>query len=163
MKGILVTLLIFMILQVAFLDSLMINQNKPDILLIVVILFGLYLAPHQALTLGLFGGLLKDISSGGPFLINTIFFASLGLVVSHISKYLYRESPFSQVFLCFLAALLNSFLYYLTLRASAPGLNFINLFKHIIFPSTLYTALLSPVLFWVFKKLRFQCLIYDET
>mgnify|MGYP001596777321 CR=1 FL=1 len=141
--------LIFALIQTAALDTISIFGVKPDILLIVVILFGFRLGWMSGCITGLISGFLKDIFSGTLLGADSFSFALTGIVAGWLGRRFYAETPIAQVILSFWVALFNHFLYLVVSHPLPLG----DAIKFIILPSSAYTALFSVPVFFILRKI----------
>ena len=141
--------LIFALIQTVVLDTLSLFGIKPDILLIVVILFGFRLGWMSGCIVGLISGFVKDIFSGTLLGVDSFSFALTGIVAGWLGRRFYAETPITQVLLSFWVALLNHFLYLVVSHPLPSG----DAIKFIILPSSAYTALFSVPVFFILRKI----------
>lgn len=147
------TILGFIILQVSILPLVEIRGIRPDLLLIAVVFFSLQLGPTHGLVLGIIAGFLKDCLGNGLFGGYAFCFALLGLIVGYNGKVLYRESPYTQVVVTFLASCLAFFLYYLLVRLYRAMPPMTDSFRWVILPASLYTAVISLPAFFLLQRI----------
>ena len=105
-------LIIALILQSTAIDYIKIFNAKPDLVLLLVIFFGLFFGPGVGLETGFFAGLLKDILSTDIFGINTLTLAVTGLIVGALSAKFSKESRITQTVLVFAFALFSMSIHY---------------------------------------------------
>ncbi|MDD4202009.1 MAG: rod shape-determining protein MreD [Candidatus Omnitrophica bacterium] len=107
----------------------------PDLMMIFVVFFGLFYGPKQGLQTGLFAGFIIDLL-GEHFLgINIFYYMSAGVVCGFLGDKIYKESPFTQIISVF----------FLTMLISKMNI-----------PHCLYTALISPFVFFILEQIFFQ-------
>ena len=138
-------------LQLLFSHQLNPLRIKPDFLLIAVIFLNFYVDFKEAAGIGFLAGFLKDSFSAGIFGANIFAFLVCIVILAQYQRYIYREDLYLKVILVFLISLLSGFLnYFIALsRISAP---FISSFFWVIFPESLYTTLVSPLVFWIMRR-----------
>ena len=157
MKKILAILIVFIlgILQSTVLDYIKIFRVKPDVLLISVIFFSLHFGKANfGLLVGFFSGLLEDILSNSLIGVNAFSFGLCGLIMGAQGNKIYKDSLSVQSLVSFIAALFISlFSYCLFSLISEAVRPFVEYFKYIIFPASLYTALVSPAIFFILSKI----------
>lgn len=146
------TILTLLVLQVTFLPLIEVHGVKPDLILIATVFFSLQLGPWFGLWIGLASGLLKDLFSQG--LVGGFAFSlgAVGLIVGYHGKLLYKESPFVQGVVTFLASALVNFCYYglVNLYLTMPPL--MASFRYIILPASIYTAIFALPVFFLLQK-----------
>lgn len=136
---------VFGILQVTILDYFKIFGVKPDLLLIMVFIAGLFLDLKPALGLGILAGILKDAFSSGPFSISTILFPIWIFLIAKLIREVSVEDNISRMLLIFAVALLNNVTSGLVLIYSG-GFVPLGIFLRITFLSSIYTALTLPLI-----------------
>ncbi len=137
------------LIQLLFLDHMNITSVKPDLLVILVVFFAIFFGPAIGAETGFISGLLKDIYSVDIFGVNTMLLLATGLIVGLLSPKLFKESKLTQVMLVFASSLS-----YMTIHYYASlfmlGVTYITLPDYmygLIVPSSLYTAILSALIF----------------
>jgi len=152
-RSLIIAIFIFIaaVMQLNILQSVNFFNIRPDILLILVIFFNMHFSLRKGLIIGGICGLLKDIFSSGIFGLNLFSFIICILVLKEIKKYFYKESNSMLIFTTFLISLINSIISCVAMSAILD-LTFIRPFLLIIFLESIYTALISPIVFIPFKK-----------
>lgn len=141
----------FTVLQCTALEYIRIFKVKPDILLILIIFFSLYYGRTYGLIVGALCGIFSEATSGMPAGFTILTYSLAGLILGHIGRWVYNQKIFSQIGISFIFI----FVIYLTLLFAfrAPELNrfLSDILIFIILPASLYTACLTPVLFYFLK------------
>jgi rod shape-determining protein MreD len=161
MKSFVFILVIIMlaILQVTILDIVKIFNNKPDFLLICVVVASLFFEPKQALIASVFAGILKDIFYTAPFGINTVLFLVWSLLIAGLSKKISIDYYLIRMSLMFIISLLNNVVTGLII--SYLG-NFIPL--GIFFRNVILSAIYTTIAFFPFLKIseKFPAVFQSE-
>jgi len=132
------------LLQADLLEVITIAGIKPDLLLILLVFFAVYLQTHEAIITSFVIGFMADLigSSMGP---GTISLGLLGSGLSYLSRYIsLKRMPF-QALAIFLLVLAGTFLAYPLKRIAAQPI-YQDLYGE-LFATALYTAILGPFLF----------------
>lgn len=151
--GAFILLLLLTILQATSLNRLSILGIKPDLLLILVILLGLHHGPLSGAGYGFLAGVLLDIFSPSPLGTNALSKTVLGFFAGAAAPLLYLEAPLIQGLLLFLGMFLEGMILFILLSSFHLAPNFSYSFLYIILPASLYTSLLTPFFFYVFKRI----------
>lgn len=153
MRNLIIAIFIFIsaIIQFTILYTISFFNIRPDILLILVVFLNLYLPFKKGLVIGGICGVLKDIFSSGVFGLNLLSFVICIFIIKGIKKYLYKEDHSMRILIIFLISLINSTIYCI-FKTAFFGLTFAYPFALIIFFESVYTALISPVIFIPFRK-----------
>jgi rod shape-determining protein MreD len=157
MKRVLLSLVIgifFFTLQATLLSSLPIQRIRPDIVLILILYWGLSASAVSGGILSVFLGFLMDLFSGNSFGLYTFSRPLLFCITQLFKGRLYLESLLSQFLFVFLFAVFEGLLILTLLWALNPfplG-NLTSLFFAFFLPQSFLTGLLSPILFLLFNK-----------
>ncbi len=146
----LVTVFGAFLLQVTAVNHFKIFGIKPDLILISIVLVSLFCDFKLALPLSIAAGALKDIYGAGTFAVNAILSGLWSFLVMNLSRRVSMDINLTRAVLVFIIAILNAlamaiFLWYLG-TAVAFGI-----FLRVSFLDSLYTALLSLLVFKIFK------------
>jgi len=147
------TILALLTLQVTVLPLIKVQRVRPDLLLIAVCFAGLQWGPWFGLGVGVSCGLLKDCFSQGLMGGYGFCFGLLGLVVGHLGRPLYKESPFTHVTLTFSISMLSFFLYYFLAKLYQVMPPITTSFRYVILPASVYTAVFALPLFYILLKI----------
>jgi rod shape-determining protein MreD len=149
---------LFLTLQTTLLPSLPIQRIRPDIVLILILYWGLTYPPVQGGILSLLLGYLMDLFSGNSFGLYTVSRPLLFCMAELFKGRLYLEGVLSQFLFVFFFALFEGLLI-LTLLAALNPVPLGNLYPLLFtfyFPQSFLTALITPLLFLFLKKLLFS-------
>jgi len=153
MKKWLFSLIIFVILlfQLTILDYFKIFGVKPDLLLASIVIASLFFESKWVIVLAVFAGILKDIFGINTLGINVLLFPLWGFIVIELSKRLSIENNFIYLGFIFIITILNSMM--LRLISMFMGSIVVSwvVFLRIAFLESLYTSLISPLLFKITK------------
>ncbi len=100
-----------------------------------------------------FTGLSKDLFSEGSFGINSVFFVAIGFFIWSFREILFRGHLVTQVFITFIFSVIYNLLYAIHVSISFHSLR-LSTTVWMIFICSAYTAMLVPVLFWMFNKFQ---------
>jgi len=144
----------FLALQATLTPSLPIQRIRPDIVLILVLYWGLSTSPVSGGILSFFLGFLMDLFSGNSFGLYTFSRSLLFCLAQLFKGRLYLESLLSQFLFVFLFALFEGLLILILLSAlnPAPLGNLSSLFFTFFLPQSFLTGLISPLLFLLLNK-----------
>lgn len=142
-------LVLSFLIQLLFLDNMKVAGVKPDILAITVVFFAIFFGPGIGAEAGLVSGLLKDVYSLDIFGANSVLMLLMGFVVGVLSPKIFKESKLTQLSIVFLSSVLYMTAHYLlsSFILSSAYASLYEYMYNLILPSSLYTALLSAVIF----------------
>lgn len=137
-------------IQLTFLGRLKLFGAEPDLILICVTFFGLFLGPAAGLEAGALSGFLMDIFSLDYFGINTLIYSSTGLLSGALNTSFARESRRTQALIVFLCAAFGMSLHFILaalFSGSSAEFGFYEYLKACVIPTGLYTAIVSVPVF----------------
>jgi len=138
------------VLQLSVFNPLRLFNLKPDLLLIAALVSVFAFEFKYALGFGILCGLFKDIFGVCALEFNTFLFILWVYLIFRLSKQVSTENIWVRVALIFLIAVLQNFitgLIYLYSGSPIP----LGIFLRVMFLSSVYTTLLSPLIFKVAK------------
>lgn len=147
--------ILFLTLQTTVLSYLPIRRIRPDIVLVLILHWGLTVPPVSGGLHTLFLGYLMDLFSGNSLGLFT-FTRPLLFYLAHLFKgRLYLESLPSQSLFAFVFALFEGFLILTLLSALNPGPlgNLYPLVFASYLPQSFVTGMITPVLFFLLQKI----------
>jgi rod shape-determining protein MreD len=149
--------ILFLTFQTTLLSYLPIRRIRPDIVLILILHWGLTLPPVSGGIHALFLGYLMDLFSGNSFGLYTFTRPLLFYLTQLFRGRLYLESLPSQSLFVFLFALFEGLLILALLSAfnPAPLGNLYPLFLTFFLPQAFLTGMITPVLFFLLQKIFF--------
>jgi len=148
-----------LLLHITVLDHIKILGVKPDLLLIVVIFFGLFLGREIGLESGLAAGLFKDLFALDFFGINAFAFALTGFLAGLLGTQFSRESRKTQVLLVMFLTAFSMTLHFIIVSIFSKWiyLDFREYLTGSVIPTCIYTAIVSiPVFFRLMKAYKIK-------
>lgn len=125
---------------------------RPDLVLIVVVCWSLRRGPAGGWWVGLGGGLLSDVFTGGIIGLRALSLGTAGWLVALGSRSLYRGHLSTRVLMVLLAVLIDGLIYYLLLEIFGDPPEWAAAWRDIIWPRLWQTALIAP--FWLLAAER---------
>lgn len=146
------TLAIFLHLTV--LDHIEIFGVKPDLIIILVIFFGLFLGRGLGVEFGLVAGLSKDLFALDFFGINAFIFAITGFLAGVLGAKFSRESKRTQILLVISLTVFSMTAHFILVSIFSKWINlgFGEYFTASVLPTSVYTALVSIPIFFKLTK-----------
>jgi rod shape-determining protein MreD len=147
----------FLTIQTTLLPFLPIQRIKPDIVLILVLYWGLSFPPISGGILSFFMGFLMDLFSGNSFGLYTFSRPLLFYLAQLFKGRLYLEGFLSQFLFVFLFALFEGLLILVLLSAfnPVPLSNLYPLLFTYYLPRSFLTGVINPILFLLLRKAHF--------
>ncbi|MDD5432210.1 MAG: rod shape-determining protein MreD [Candidatus Omnitrophica bacterium] len=138
-------ILISGILQVTLLDGFKVFNVKPDLLLISVVFAGLFFELKWAFLFSIIAGLFKDIFGTTSIGINVLLFPTWSFLIAQLKRQVSFEDSFMRMALLFVVCFLQNLITGLALGFFGEFTP-LGVFLKILFISSIYTALLLPVI-----------------
>ncbi len=140
-------IILYFILQSTLFGFHDMNQVTPNLLLILTMSFGLMRGRKEGLLVGFFSGFLVDCifnSMIGPFMF-------LYMIIGYVNGFLHKNYMIEDVMLPMVIICLDEFFFnfavYIVGFMLYNRLNFKDYLRDIIIPETIYTALLTVILY----------------
>ena len=142
-------LAIALLIQLTLLDHIKIFGIKPDLMLIPVIFFGLFLGSGKGLESGIAAGILKDLFALDFFGINACILGVTGLLAGVLGTKFSRESKNTQILLVVFLTAFSMTLHYVVASIFSKWINidFGDYVWSAVIPTSVYTTLLSIPIF----------------
>ena len=137
-------------IHLTVLNRIRIFGAEPDLMLIMLIFFALFLGWRRGLEIGVLAGFLKDIFAFDIFGVNTIAFAVTGFLAGAMNTKFFRESKVTQLALVFSFTIFSMWSQYLIVSFFSREPNSIAISDYLItsvLPASLYTSLISIPIF----------------
>jgi rod shape-determining protein MreD len=137
-----------------FSDLLTIGEVRPDLVVIVLVYWGLAAGPAGGTLGGFVAGLVVDVDQGRALGLHAGLLCLVGFLVGQAGRRLIRENPFLQGALVGVAALVVGAGRALVVLAGQGGGAFFATLP-LILGAAAYSAVLAPLLYWVVRRLGF--------
>jgi rod shape-determining protein MreD len=147
-------IVVALLIQLTLINSISIMGLKPDLMMVVVVVFSLLKGEKEGTISGFVSGLLQDIFSTGLLGINALVKTVIGFTCGILKeKIFYEHILFLIPVITFIASFMQSILIFLLLRAFGIEYNLAWSLKQVALPEALYSSLLSPFIFLAINKL----------
>lgn len=151
-------IVVALVIQLTLINSITILGLKPDLIMVVVIVFSLLNGTKEGIISGFASGLLLDIFSTGLLGINALVKMVIGFTCGALKeKIFYEHILFLIPLVTFVSSFLQSILVFFLLHAFGIEYSLVWSVNRVALPEALYSSLLSPFIFLVINKL-FQLL-----
>lgn len=141
------------LLQVVALPILS-SQVRPDLVLLVVVMWALVGGPVQGGIIGVLGGLVVDLFSGRFVGMGILTKAVIGILVGWLEPRFFKDNVIVPVSFAVGATLGEQLLYWLLLSAFGWGLPFDHVLFRIIVPTVLFDAVLAYPVFLLVQEIE---------
>ena len=147
-------IVVALLIQLTLINSITILGLKPDLIMVVVVVFSLLKGEKEGTISGFASGLLQDIFSTGLLGINALAKTVVGFFCGIVKEKIFHEHIlFIIPVITFIASFMQSIIIFLLLRAFGIEYNLAWSLKQVALPEALYSSLLSPFIFLAINKL----------
>ena len=147
-------IVVALLIQLTLINSITILGLKPDLIMVVVVVFSLLRGEKEGTISGFASGLLQDIFSTGLLGINALAKTVIGFTCGILKEKIFHEHILFLIpVITFIASFMQSILIFLLLRAFGLEYGLAWSLKQIALPEALYSSLLSPFVFLAINKL----------
>ncbi len=148
---ILLLIMFFTVLECTALRSIRIIGIKPDLLLLLVLFFGLYGSRFYALGVGVLCGMFVEATSGIHAGVAVGLYSVAGLVLTLLTRVVYKQRIIDQIIIAFIATFLIYLGLFFSFGVYALGPPLLETLIYVILPASCYTACVAPFLFYFLK------------
>jgi len=127
---------------------------KPDMILILVIAYGLYHGYYKGAFLGLIAGLFMDVLSGGVIGIGALVKMAAGFSAGLLQKLIFKDNLLVPTLAVFLGTVIFESFNLLMHISFHANYRFSLLFVSAIFPLAVYNSLLAPILYYFLLRME---------
>jgi len=147
-------IVVALLIQLTLINSITILGLKPDLMMVVVVVFSLLKGEKEGTISGFASGLLQDIFSTGLLGINALAKTVIGFTCGILREKIFHEHILFLIpVITFIASFIQSILIFFLLRTFGIEYNLIWSLKQVALPEALYSSLLSPFVFLAINKL----------
>lgn len=141
------------LLQTMWPDFLTVRGVAPDLVLLLVVYFGLVDGEERAMLTGVVGGMYQDVASGAVLGHHVLCLVIVGYTIGRVSTRLMTDHPAIRTLLVLFAGAAHGALYTAVSYVQRPDIATVYTIAVIVIPTAFYTALLTPVVYFVLERL----------
>jgi rod shape-determining protein MreD len=146
-----IVILVCVFLEIILSTHFNLFRIKPNLSLLAVVFFTVYLGLAEGLSSAILAGLLKDALSLNQAQMNFLVFLICALVINYFKKYIYRETILMIFVTAICVSLLNGLLDYFW-GYFVKGIPLGTAILLVIAPEIFFTVILSPFVFFYLKR-----------
>ncbi|MDZ4858852.1 MAG: rod shape-determining protein MreD [Candidatus Hydrogenedentes bacterium] len=147
------TVMIAALVQTTWVEQIRLMDVVPDLTLLVVVYFAMTEGEERAMYSGLIGGIIQDIASNYTLGHHVLCYVVVGYAAARISARMMTEHPAAKAILVFCAGIAFGILSIAVAYVQDPSVPAFNAIVARVVPSTFYTALFTPILFFAMDRL----------
>ena len=155
---------LFIIIIAALLEAkwpqlLRIQQVVPDIVLVIVVYFSITEGAQQGMYTGLIGGIFQDVAANTGVGHHVLCLVLVGYVVGRMAARLITDNPYVKTMTVFLATIVHGILYLMIEYVQKVDIDAMYMMFWAIPPRAFYTALLTPIVFYILVRIRGESMV----
>ena len=139
--------------QATLLETVRVAGVVPDLILLLVVYFAIAFGEERAMYTGVVGGLFQDVANTTSIGHNVLCYVIVAYATGRIANRLVTENPAVKTGLVLCAALVHGLLHSALLYAAQPQLANVGDIVARIVPSAFYTAIATPLIFYVLDRI----------
>lgn len=146
-------LILVAVIQTTLLPMLMPGPVRPDLMLMLVVGWGVVHGNGQATLWGFGGGILLDLLSGTPFGLHALTLGAIGFLADALQTTFFRSNifiPLATIFVATLLVYIGSAAAMQTLGYTIPWAIYI---FNIVLPTAILNTALMPLVYWALRRL----------
>ena len=152
-------LVVPLLVTLAILQSTIVSHFRmwgvfADLPLLVVVSWSLLRGPWEGLIWGFIAGAAVDIFSGAPFGAATFGLIAAGLLSGLGQSTVFRSQLFLPLLAMLLATIVYDMLFLIVVSISGYSVSWMDSLLHLILPSAVLNAVLTPVVFVIMRWLK---------
>lgn len=132
-------------------DTIRFLGVKPDLLFIALVYFSYSFGSFYGQTCAFIGGIFQDANSNGPLGLMTLPKVLIAFLAGFAGRSVFQGNSFTVILIVFVASLLKGVL--TLIFALFFGDASVSSIPHIILPESVYNALISMPLFYIYNKI----------
>lgn len=126
---------------------------RPDLMLMLVVGWGVVHGNGQAAVWGLGGGILLDLLSGTPFGLNAVTLGAIGLLADALQTNFFRSNVFIPLATIFVASLLFHLSQGGAFQTLGYPVNWALYGFNVVLPTAILNTALMPFVYWGLRRL----------
>jgi len=142
------------LLQSTLFKALSLASISPNLMIVITSSFGFMRGKKEGMWVGLFSGLLIDILYGGIFGFYGMIYMYLGYINGFFHKIFFRDDVKLPMMLITGSTLSYGLIIYVVMFLLRNRLNFIYYLGNVIIPETIYTLVITIILYRIILKIN---------
>ncbi len=146
-------LAIVALVQTTILPMLIPGPVRPDLMLMLVVGWGVVHGSGQATLWGFGGGLMLDLVSGTPFGLHALSLGAIGFLADALQTNFFRSNVFIPIATIFIATLMVYIGQAAALQALGATVPWPVYIFNIVLPTAILNTVLMPLMYWILRRL----------
>jgi rod shape-determining protein MreD len=141
------------LVQTTLLPLLLPGPVRPDLMLMVVVGWGVVHGNGQAAVWGLLGGIFLDLLAGTPFGLQAITLGAIGLLADSLQTNFFRSNLLIPLATIFIATLLYHIAQAAAMQTLGYTISWPTYIFNVVFPTAMLNTALMPFVYWALRRL----------
>jgi len=141
------------VLQTTLVPLILPGPVRPDLMLLIVVGWGVVHGNGQAALWGLGGGILLDLFSGTPFGLHSLSLGAVGLLADSLQTNFFRSNILMPIVMMFVTTLLYHIGQAAAMQTLGYAVNWASYIFGVVLPTCMLNTALSPLVFWLLRRL----------
>lgn len=141
-----------LVAQTTIVDKLTLFGVRPDVMLLLAVIYGLLYGPSRGVAVGFIGGLLQDLMTGQLIGMRAMSKALAGALAGLAEREVFKENLAMPFLLTLVGTVLAEVFVFFVLHFTGRPTTFVQAWKQVIVPEAIYNAVLSPFLYKPFYR-----------
>ncbi len=129
------------------------GMAKPDVLLVLVVAWGIVRGGGEATLWGLAGGLCLDLLSGAPFGVQTLGLAAVGLMADLMETNFFRSNILIPLAAIFIATILFHIVQAAAMQTFGYPVSWEPFLLRVVLPTAVFNTVLMPVVYGLLRRI----------
>lgn len=144
------------LIESTWLGAVRLQGVLPDLVLLLVIYFAVIDSQERAMFTGLVGGVFQDVAGDTGLGHHVLCLVVVGYLTGRVVERLITDHPAVKGGLVFVASILHGIIFLAIEYVQNPAMNATFTMMASTIPRAFYTALVTPILFFAFDRIRFM-------
>ncbi len=141
------------IVQATLVPLLPTGDAKPDLILLIVVAWGIVRGGGEATLWGLGGGLVLDLLSSAPFGVQTLGLVAVGLLADLMETNFFRSNILLPLAAIFIATFLFHIVEAAGMQTAGYPIAWQSFLTGVVFPTALFNTALMPIFYGLLRRL----------
>jgi rod shape-determining protein MreD len=146
-------LIVIALAQTTLVPLLLPGSVRPDLMLMLVVGWGVVHGNGQAALWGLGGGIFLDLLSGTPFGLHSITLGVIGFLADALQTNFFRSNILIPMATIFVASLLYHIGQAAAMQTFGYPISWLYLLLNVVVPTTILNTVLMPFVYWILRRL----------
>lgn len=147
-----ILVVVTVLVEATWLGLIRIQGVMPDLILLLVVYFGINQGEERAMTTGLVGGVLQDVAGDTGLGHHVLCLVIVGFLIGQISHRLITDNPAVKTGLVFCASMIHAMIYVMVDYVQTPDIDALHMLAVSHVPRAFYTALATPIVFYLLDR-----------